>query len=161
MARRLLAGKGMIPLLASGAASLAGVLVNRATGSASASGGTVTLDAKAFERALNKVSGNRGNLSPAEQQAAALQQRLMQLPEMEAALTSRPVGSVGAVEVRQDGSVMVQTAQGPLAVQLTLESRELARQTYAASVAAGATLASPANGVQPSLMIPVAGAGLR
>lgn len=152
----------MIPLLASGAASLAGVLVNRAAGSSSsATGGTVTLDAKAFERALNKVSGNRGNLSPAEQQAAALNQRLMQTPEMEAALTARPVGSVGSVEVRPDGSVFLQTGQGPVAVQLTAEARELARQTYVASVAAGSAVVSPAGGVQPSVFIPVQGAGLR
>lgn len=151
----------MIPLLASGAASLASVLVNRAAGSSSSAGGNVTLDAKAFERALSKVTANRSTLSPAEQQAAALNQRLMQSPEVEAALTAHPVGSVGAVEVRQDGSVFLQTAQGPVAVQLSLEGRDLARQAYAASVTTGVSSANPAGGVQASLRIPVQGAGLR
>ena len=152
----------MIPLLASGAASLANVLVNRAVGSSSsAAGGTVTLDAKAFERALSKVSGNRANATPAEQQAAALNHRLMQSPEMEAALTARPVGSVGSVEVRQDGSVFLHTTDGPVAVQLSLEGRDLARQAYAASVATGVTPVSASGGVLNGVVIPVSGAGLR
>lgn len=152
----------MIPLLASGAASLANVLVNRVAGSSSASSGqSVTFDAKAFERALNKASGNRAQLSPAEQQAAALSHRLMQSPEMEAALTARPAGTVDSVQVRQDGSVFLQTPEGPVAVQLTMEGRELARQAYAASVVAGVSESSAAGGVQSTLRIPVAGAGLR
>jgi hypothetical protein len=157
----------MIPLLASGAASLANVLVNRVAGSSSASGGNVTLDAKAFERALSKAAGNRSNPSPAEQQAAALTQRLMQSPEMEAALTAHPVGSVGGVEVRQDGSVFLQTAQGAVAVQLSLEGRELARQAYAASVVTGGagvtglSGVAASGGVQPTLQIPLQGVGAR
>jgi hypothetical protein len=151
----------MIPLLASGAASLANVLVNRVAGSASASGGNVTLDAKAFERALTKATANRTNLSPAEQQAAALTQRLMQSPEMEAALTAHPVGSVSGVDVSQDGSVFLQTAQGVVGVQLSLEGRELARQAYAASVVTGVSGVSSSGGVQSSLRIPLQGMGSR
>jgi hypothetical protein len=152
----------MIPLLASGAASLANVLVNRTVGaSSSGSGGNVTLDAKAFERALNKAAGGRSNMSPAEQQAAALHQRLMQSPEVEAALTARPVGSVGAVEVSQDGSVSLRTNEGPVAVQLTMEGRELAKQAYAASLMVGTAVASTEGGGRSSVVIPVAGAGLR
>ncbi len=153
---------GMIPLLASGAASLANVLINRVGGSASNSSGNVTLDAKAFERALNKVSGSRANMSPAEQQSAALNQRLMQSPEVEAALTAQPVGAVNAIQVRQDGSMYLETSQGPVAVQLTQEARELARQAYAASsvgLSSGANASS--NGLQSSLRLPVQGAALR
>jgi hypothetical protein len=151
----------MIPLLASGAASLANVLVNRAVGSSSGSGGSVTLDSKAFERALNKASGSRGSLTPAEQQAAALNHQLMHSAEIEAAVTARPVGSVAGVEVRQDGSVFLQTTDGPVAVQLSLEGRELARQTFAASAVAGAGNLSQAGVAPVSLVLPAQGAGLR
>jgi hypothetical protein len=151
----------MIPLLASGAASLANVLVNRVSGaSASTAGETVTLDAKAFERALSKATGDRSNLSPAQQQAAALNHRLMQSPEIEAAVSARPQGSVSAVEVRQDGSVFVQTSEGPVAVQLSLESRELAKQAYATSVVTGVAGVDASSGTQSVLRIPVSRVGL-
>lgn len=151
----------MIPLLASGAASIANVLVNRVAGaSTSAAGGTVTLDAKAFERALNKATGDRANLSPAQQQAAALNYRLMQTPEIESAVSARPQGSVSAVEVRQDGLVLLQTSEGPVAVQLSAESRELARQAYATSLVSGAQGFDAASGVQAALRIPVSKIGM-
>ncbi len=150
----------MIPLLASGAASLANVLVNRISGSSSGSSGNVTLDPKEFERALNKAVGGRGMLSPAEQQAVALNQKLMQAPEVVATLGTQPVGSVGGVEVRQDGSLILQTTQGPVNVPLTLESRQLAREAYAASLAVGAIApvspSSALGGVQSVLRIPLA-----
>lgn len=146
----------MIPLLASGAASLVNVLVNRVAGSSSEASGNITLDPKAFQDALNRASGGKSVLSPAEQQAAALNQRLLQSPEVSAALNSQPVGSVGSVEVSQDGSVLLQTAQGSVLVPLTLEGRELARQAYAASIVTGATAVDSARGgVQPVLRLPV------
>ena len=118
----------------------------------------MTLSPKDFERALNKAVGGKSIMSPAEQQAAALNQRLLQSPELTAAIHSQPVGSVGSVEVRQDGSVLLQTTQGVVAVPLTLEAREIARQAYAASVASGAAVANPAvGGLQPTLRIPLQG----
>ena len=156
---------GMIPLLASGAASLASVLVNRAAGASSSSAGTVALDPKAFQKALSKASQDRPDQSPAQQQAVALTHRLMHSPEVEAALTSQPVGSVSAVEVRADGAVVLQTARGAVAVQLTESSRILAQQVYAASaltgVTAGSGAAASGSGTQGALRLPVQGASLR
>jgi len=145
----------MIPLLASGAASLANVLVNRISGSSSAPSGNLNLDPKAFAQALDKASGAKGVLSPAEQQAQALNQKLMQSAELQASIASQPQGSVASVEVRQDGSVFLQTTQGLVSVPLSLEGRELARQAYGASL----PITSPASvsssgGVQPVLRLP-------
>ncbi len=155
----------MIPLLASGAASIASVLVNRAAGASSSSAGNIALDPKAFQKALSKVTQERPDQSPAQQQAAALSHRLMHAPEVESALTNQPAGSVSAVEVRGDGSVVLQTARGPVAVQLTEASRALAQQVYASSavsgVQAGAALDASGNGLQSSVRLPVQGASLR
>jgi len=159
----------MIPLLASGAASIASVLVNRAAGASSSSAGNMALDPKAFQKALSKATQERPDQSPAQQQAAALSHRLMHAPEVESALTSQPAGSVSAVEVRGDGSVVLQTARGPVAVQLTEASRALAQQVYASSAAAGVqagvqagvAMDSSGNGLQSPLRLPVQGASLR
>jgi hypothetical protein len=155
----------MIPLLASGAASLAGVLVNRAAGSSSSSAGNASVDPKAFQKALSKATQERPDQSPAQQQAAALSHRLMQAPEVEAALSRQPVGSVSAVEVRADGSVVLQTASGPVAVQMSDASRGIAQQLYASSTVPGAPSASGSgasvSGPTAALRLPVQGAALR
>lgn len=155
----------MIPLLASGAASLASVLVNRAAGASSSSSGNVALDPKAFQKALSKASQDRPDQSPAQQQAAALTHRLMHSPEVEAALSGQPAGSVNALEVRADGGVVLQTARGAVAVQLTEPSRILAQQVYAASALTGVTAVSgsvaSAGGTQAALRLPVQGSLLR
>ncbi len=151
----------MIPLLASGAASLANVLVNRISGASSTSSGNLNLDPKAFAQALDKASGAKGTLSPLEQQALALNQKFLNSAEMQASIASQPSGSVGGVEIRQDGSVTLQTVQGPVAVPLSLEGRDLARQAYGASVLTNSSSSvSLSGGVQPVLRLPVQNAQL-
>ena len=132
----------MIPIVASGAASLAGVLINKAAGHASSSAGNFSVDPKEFERALNKAGGGRDR-SPVDQQASDLRQRLMHRPEVEAAIYSQPPGSVSGVEIRADGTLSLQTNKGPVAVQLGSASRELAQSLYAVSAVQGAVAASP------------------
>lgn len=147
----------MTPIVASGAASLAGVLINRAASYASSGSGNVSLDSKQFERALNKAVGSRER-NAVEHQAAELRQRLMNRPELEAAIYSQPPGSVSGVEVRADGAVSLQTARGPVAVQLGDTSRELAQSLYAVSAVQGVVGASSlGSATQPPLTLPVSG----
>ena len=155
---------GMIPIVASGAASLAGVLISKAVGQASSASGNVSIDPKEFERALNKASGTKERHA-AGQQAADLRQRLMQRPELEAAIYSQPAGAVSGVEIRADGSLSLRTANGPVAVQLGSASRELAQSLYAVSAVQGvAGTAAPTTGTQAPLLLPyqaVQGGALR
>ena len=149
---------GMTPIVASGAASLAGVLINKAANYASSASGNVSLDAKQFERALNKAAGSRERAA-VQHQAAELRQRLMNRPELEAAIYSQPPGSVSGMEIRADGSVSLQTAKGPVAVQLGDASRELAQSLYAVSAVQGISGSSSlGSATQPPLMVPLSGA---
>jgi len=147
----------MTPIVASGAASLAGVLVNKAVSYASSASGNVSLDSKQFERALNKASGARER-SAVEHQAADLRQRLMNRPELEAAIYNQPAGSVSGLQIRADGSVSLQTARGPVSVQLGDVSRELAQSLYAVSAVQGAPeSAALGSATQPPLTLPLQG----
>lgn len=155
----------MIPLLASGAASLANVLVNRAAGSSASQGGNLHLDAKSFERALNKASGNKQTMSPAEQQSAALSHQLMKKPEIEAAISAQPANTVSGVAVQADGSVGLQTSRGIIPVQLAADSRQLAQALYNASMVQEASAAqSPSLSLaktDTALILPLQGGALR
>jgi hypothetical protein len=134
----------MIPIVASGAASLAGVLINRAAGHASSETGNVSLNPKEFERALNKATGSRQRHA-VEQQASDLRQRLLQRPELEAAISNQPPGSVSGVEIRADGSLSLRTSNGPVAVQLGADSRGLAQSLYAVSAVQGVSGTTASN----------------
>ena len=144
--------QAMTPIVASGAASLAGVLINKAASYASSASGNVALDSKQFERALNKATSSRER-NAVEHQAAELQQRLMKRPELEAAIYNQPVGSVTGMEVRADGSVSLQTAKGPVAVQLGGATRELAQSLYAVSAVQGVGAASPLGSATQSPLV--------
>lgn len=147
----------MTPIVASGAASLAGVLVNKVVGYASTDSGNVSLNAKEFERALNKASNSRERQA-ADQQAADLRQRLLHAPEVEAAIYSQPQGTVTGLEIKSDGSLSLQTTKGAVAVQLGSASRELAQSLYAVSAVQGVQGAAPvANGLQIPLQLPLQG----
>ncbi len=151
----------MTPILASGAASLAGVLVNRLSGaSSSASSGNVALDPKAFERSLNRASGRERETSQAH--ADALRKKLLQTPEIEAAVLGLPPGSVSSLSIQADGTVHLQTDRGPVAVRLSDQARAAAQSLYAATAVAGP--AGPAGmGGAPNapVQISVQGAALR
>lgn len=147
----------MTPIVASGAASLAGVLINKAVGFASSASGNVSLDPKEFERALNKAAGSRERHA-VDQQATDLRQRLLKQPELEAAIYSQPAGSVSGVEIRADGTLSLQTARGPVAVQLGGQSRELAQELYAVSAVQGVGgIAAQSVGAQSPLLLPLQG----
>jgi len=147
----------MIPIVASSAASLAGVLISKAAGHASSSTGNVSVDPKEFERALNKAGGPRDRQS-VDQQASDLRQRLMQRPELESAIYNQPAGSVSGVEIRGDGSLSLQTSKGPVAVQLGSASRELAQSLYAVSAVQGMAGAGSLNSAtQSPLLLPMQG----
>lgn len=149
----------MTPIVASGAASLAGVLINKAASYASSASGNVSLDSKQFERALNKAAGARER-SSVEHQAADLRQRLINRPELEAAIYNQPAGSVSGLQIRADGTVSLQTAKGPVAVQLGDVSRQLAQSLYAVSAVQGvpglSSLGSATQSQSP-LMLPLQG----
>jgi hypothetical protein len=148
----------MIPIVASGAASLAGVLISKAAGHASSAAGNVTVDPKEFERTLNKAGGARERQA-ADHQATDLRQRLMQRPELEAAIYNQPAGSVSGVEIRADGSLSLRTANGPVAVQLGSASRELAQSLYAVSAVQGVGgAATPGTATQSPLLLSFQGA---
>jgi hypothetical protein len=147
----------MIPIVASSAASLAGVLISKAAAHSSSSAGNVSVDPKEFERALNKAGGSRDR-HPVDQQASDLRQRLLQRPELEAAIYSQPAGSVSGVEIRADGSLSLQTNRGPVAVQLGSASRELAQSLYAVSAVQGvAGTASLNSATQSPLLLSLQG----
>jgi hypothetical protein len=147
----------MTPIVASGAASLAGVLISKAANYASSASGNVSLDPKQFERALNKATGSREH-GAFERQAADLRQRLMNRPELEAAVYSQPAGSVSGVQIQADGSVSLQTARGPVAVQLGDATRQLAQSLYAVSAVQDVVGASSlGSAAQPPLTVPLQG----
>ena len=94
-----------------------------------------------------------------DQQASDLRQRLMQRPELEAAIYSQPAGSVSGVEIRADGSLSLRTGNGPVAVQLGSASRELAQSLYAVSAVQGMSgSASLTSATQAPLLLPLQGA---
>jgi hypothetical protein len=145
----------MNPIVASGAASLAGVLINKVSGHSSSPSGNVMLEPKEFERALNKASGSRDRQA-AQQQAVDLRHRLMQRPELEAAIFSQPPGSVTGVELRADGSMSLRTSNGPVAVQVGSATRELAQAVYSASAVQGPAGVATANSAsQAPLLLPL------
>jgi hypothetical protein len=154
----------MNPIVASGAASLAGVLINKVSGHSSSPSGNVLLEPKEFERALNKAGGSRDRQS-VQHQAADLRQKLMQRPEVEAAIYSQPPGSVTGLELRADGSLSLRTNAGPVAVQMGSATRELAQAVYSASAVQAVGGGGAANGApQAPLLLPlqmVQGAALR
>jgi len=145
----------MNPIVASGAASLAGVLIRKVSGHSSSPSGNVMLEPKEFERALNKAGGSRERQA-GQQQVADLRQRLMQRPEVEAAIYSQPPGSVTGLELRPDGSLFLRTSAGPVAVQLGSATRELAQAVYSASaVQAAAGVAAANSATQAPLVLPL------
>jgi hypothetical protein len=154
----------MTPIVASGAASLVGVLVNRAAGHASTSEGNHAIHPKDFERALNRAATTRER-QVAEMQAAELRQRLLHSAEVEAAISNQPRGTVSGLEIKADGSVSLQTNRGPVAVQLGGASRELAQAVYLASAVQSSQGAAATNSApQSPLLVPlelVQGAALR
>ena len=128
----------MIPLIAAGAASIADVLVHRFSGTTSSGAGNAQLDGHSFQKTLDRAGAGKAILTPAEQQAAALSQRLLHTAEIESAISQYPQGSVLSVNVKADGNVQLQTSNGLVSVQMLPENRELAQQVYASSVLAGA-----------------------
>lgn len=145
----------MNPIVASGAASLVGVLVNKVSGHSSSPSGNILLEPKEFERALNKAGGSRERHA-LQQQVADLRQRLMQRPEVEAAIYSQPPGSVTGLELHQDGSLSLRTNAGPVSVQLGSATRELAQAVYSASAVQAATGIATANSAtQAPLLLPL------
>lgn len=149
----------MNPIVASGAASLAGVLVRKISGQSSSAAGNVLLDPKEFERALNRAGASRERHA-AHQQAADLRQRLMQRPEVEAAISAQPSGTVSGLDVRPDGSVSLRTSAGAVAVRMGSESRELAQTLYSVSaVQATATGNSTGDATQAPVFIPISPGG--
>jgi hypothetical protein len=149
----------MNPIVASGAASLAGVLINKISGHSSSPSGNVLLDPKEFERALNKAGGSKERQA-LQHQAADLRQRLMQRPEVEAAIYSQAPGSVSGLEVRADGSLSLRTSSGVVAVQLGSASRELAQSLYSVSaVQASAAPASAGDATHAPLFLPITQGG--
>lgn len=154
----------MNPILASGAASLAGVLINKVSGHSSSPSGNLMLEPKEFERALNRAGGSRDRQA-VQQQAADLHQKLLQRPEVEAAIYSQPPGAVTGLELRADGSLSLRTSAGPVAVQMGSATRELAQAVYSASaVQAAAGVATANSAPQAPLLLPlqmVQGAALR
>ena len=149
----------MTPIIASGAASLVGVLVNRAAGQASTPEGNHAIHPKEFERALNKAATTRER-QMAEVQAAELRHRLLHSAEVEAAVSNQPKGTVSGLEIKADGSVSLQTSRGPVAVQLGSPSRELAQAVYMASAVQSPQGAAAVTGsLQAPLVIPFETAG--
>jgi hypothetical protein len=67
-----------------------------------------------------------------------LQQQVWQIPEVAAALSSQPAGTVTAAEVRADGSVALLTSRGPVEVAVSAESRNFSHRIYQGMVASGA-----------------------
>ena len=148
----------MNPIVASGAASLAGVLINKVAGHSSSSSGNVQLNPKEFERALNKASDSKDRHA-LEQQASDLRHRLMHRPEVEAAIYSQPLGSVSGVQLGSDGSISLRTSAGTVPVQLGSETREMAQALYSVSaVQPSPGAASFGTATQAPLILPVEGA---
>ena len=127
---------GMTPILASGAASLAGILVNRLGGSSSSVEGNTVLDPKAFERSLNRASGKDREAAP-HAEPESLRRKLMLQPDIEAAILGQPAGSVSSLSIQADGSVQLNTSRGPVAVHLSEQSRAMAQSLYTASAVQG------------------------
>ncbi|NBV85203.1 MAG: hypothetical protein EBS01_02810 [Verrucomicrobia bacterium] len=127
----------MIPLVAAGAASIADVLVHRFSGSSSGAAGNAHLESHSFQKTLQRASASKAIMTPAEQQAASLSQRLLHTAEVESAISRQAPGTVLSVDVKSDGNVQLQTTNGAVAVQMLPQNRELAMQVYAASIAAG------------------------
>lgn len=151
----------MNPIVASGAASLAGVLINKVAGHSSSSSGNVVLDPKEFERALNRAGGTRDRHG-IQQQQEDLRHRLMRQPEVEAAIYSQAAGTVSGMEIRGDGSLSLRTSTGTVAVQLSSASRELAQSLYSMSAVqatAGVGAMNTATQAPPApLFLPLQGA---
>lgn len=150
----------MTPILASGAASLAGVLVNRITGSSSSSSASnsanIQLDPKAFERTLNQARDRRHDASELQAAGAELRRKLLQQPEIEAAMYAQPAGSVSAVSINADGSVALQTSRGPVAVHLSEQTRAMAQSLYTASAVQGTAGPSAMGGsTQSPILVPL------
>jgi hypothetical protein len=148
----------MNPIVASGAASLAGVLISKVAGHSSSSSGNVQLNPKDFERALNKAAGSKERHA-LEQQASDLRHRLMHRPEVEAAIYSQPSGSVSGIQLSADGSISLRTSAGAVPIQLGSATREMAQALYSVSaVQPSSGAASFGTATQAPLILPVEGA---
>jgi hypothetical protein len=136
----------MSPLVISGAASVANLLISgvgKALGAPSVTASTQAPLAKGFDHALYKAAGSGMGLagsasalngvSPVEFQ----KESILRMPEVQSALAAQPAGSVTGIEVRQDGSVALSTARGAVEVSLSQASRE-------SSIRAFSTLAEAA-----------------
>ncbi len=131
---------GMSPLVLSGVASVADLLIS-GVGSAlrpPASSSTVQpAPAKGFDHALYKAAGSGVALPPTARPSNAApgldlqRSAILGLPEVQAAIASLPAGSVTGVEVREDGSAALCTLRGPVEVALSQASREGVVRTVA------------------------------
>ena len=123
----------MSPLVLSGAASVANLLisgVSNALSSPAVSVSSQPAPAKGFDHALYKAAGSGVALPSASRSSGQgsgveLQRSsILQLPEIQSAIAGQPTGSVTGVEVREDGSAAISTLRGPVEVALSQPSRE-------------------------------------
>jgi hypothetical protein len=181
----------MSPLVLSGAASVANLLisgVSNALTSSAVPSPVKPAPAKGFDHALYKAAGSGVALPSAARTSGAasgldLQRSVvLALPEVQAAISSQPAGSVTGLEIREDGSAALCTLRGPVEVALSPVSRgsvaravssigELAessrlgnRQATVASsfMAVPTASASEADGFSkaPGFVMPLSGASL-
>lgn len=131
----------MSPLVISGAASVANLLVSGAgkfLGSPSVTASTPAPIARGFDHALYKAAGmgmgvansapDSVGVSPVDFQ----RESILRMPEVQSAIASQPAGSVNGIEVRQDGSIALSTARGAVEVSLSQSSREVSLRAFAA-----------------------------
>lgn len=124
---------GMSPLVLSGVASVADLVISRvgnALRSPSSPSPVQAAPAKGFDHALYKAAGSGVALPHAARPASAApgpdlqRMSILGLPEMQAVIASQPAGSVTGVEVREDGSAALCTLRGSVEVALSQASRE-------------------------------------
>lgn len=128
----------MTPLIAAGAASVAGELVSRLASAVTSVGKSAISSSapqgRGFDQALSHAAGK--NLQ--QRQLEELRERLWQIPEVAQALSAQPVGAVTAAEVRADGTLAIATTRGSLEIAVSAESRMLVQQAYQGMAALGA-----------------------
>jgi hypothetical protein len=123
---------GMSPLVLSGAASVANLLISGVSNALTPSVAPSSVKpapAKGFDHALYKAAGSGVVLPSAARPSSAAsgldlqRSAVLELPEVQAAISRQPAGSVTGVEVREDGSAALCTFRGPVEVALSPVSR--------------------------------------
>ena len=131
----------MSPLVISGAASVANLLVSgvgKALGASSVTASTQAPVGKGFDHALYKAAGSGMGLAGSGASLAGVspvelqKESILQMPEVQSALAAQPAGSVTGIEVRQDGSVALSTVRGSVEVALSQSSRESSLRAFSA-----------------------------